>query len=267
MRITVRHATTYRYPSTASQAVLALRMTPQGGPGQTVQDWRIEAPGIARAAHYTDAFGNLVHVVAVPAGHDSLELVAAGTIETRDTGGVTGYTNEAARSEIFLRSTPATKPDAAISALAARAQGETALSTMHALMEAVHEAVAYVPESTHSGTSAVTAFAAGRGVCQDHAHIMLAAARSLGIPARYVTGYLLLEAGADAPAHHAWIEAGIDTLGWVGFDAANNLCPTDRYIRLTSGLDAAAAAPIRGVRRGGAEDILHVSVAVSELES
>jgi transglutaminase-like putative cysteine protease len=139
---------------------------------------------------------------------------------------------------------------------------------MHALMEAVHERVEYDIAATHAATTAAQAFDAGRGVCQDHAHILIGLARSIGIPARYVTGYLVLdEAGdgavRDAAAHHAWAEAMIPDLGWVGFDPANCLCPTERYVRLTSGLDAASAAPIRGVRRGLGRESLVVEVSVT----
>lgn len=267
MRITIRHHTTHRYGATASQAVLALRLTPPSGPGQRVLDWRIEGPGLASGCSYTDAFGNLVHLATAHAGHETLEIVATGVVETVDTGGVAGRTGEAATPEVFLTATAATMPDAAITALAEAARGESRLASLHALMQAVHDAISYRPETTHSRTTAAEALAAGQGVCQDHAHVMLAAARVLGIPARYVTGYLLLEAAGPAAAHHAWIEAEVDGLGWVGFDAANNLCPTERYVRLTTGVDAAGAAPIRGVRRGGSGDRMEVVVEVSAEEA
>ncbi len=108
-------------------------------------------------------------------------------------------------------------------------------------------------------------------MCQDHAHIFIAAARTLGIPARYVTGYLLMEDTSDgagpAEAHHAWAEAWVESLGWVGFDVANRICPTERYVRLAAGLDAGYAAPIVGSRRGGADEKLDVSVAVQQQQS
>lgn len=262
MRITIRHVTTYDYPQAASHAVLALRLTPVDLPGQRVEGWRIEAPGMDPDCNYVDAFGNAVHLAAAPAGHGRLRIAAAGTVETADRGGIVGWTREAASREVFLRSTAATAADAAIGRLAQGCRAEGRLATMHALMAAVHAAVAYRADATDARTTASAALAAGAGVCQDHAHVMIAAARSLGIPARYVTGYLLLEDGGRASAHHAWMEAEIETLGWVGFDAANDLCPTERYVRLACGLDAAAAAPIRGVRRGGAGDAMAVEVLV-----
>ena len=112
--------------------------------------------------------------------------------------------------------------------------------------------VAYEVGVTNTHTTAADALKDGRGVCQDHAHVFISAARSLGIPARYVSGYLLAGTGDEpSDANHAWAEAWLDGLGWVGFDPANGVCPTDRYVRLASGLDAAFAAPIRGTRRGG----------------
>jgi transglutaminase-like putative cysteine protease len=104
----------------------------------------------------------------------------------------------------------------------------------------------------------------GKGVCQDHAHIFIAAARTLGVPARYITGYLLLDSGGTADAHHAWAEAWVEGLGWVGFDVSNGICPTDKYVRLAVGLDAGYAAPVTGSRRGGQEETLSVTVDVQQ---
>ena len=104
--------------------------------------------------------------------------------------------------------------------------------------------------------------AAGVGVCQDHAHIFISAARACGIPARYITGYLLMDESHPAEAHHAWAEAWIEGLGWVGFDVANCICPTEKYVRLAAALDAYYAAPVRGSRRGGDAEKLDVAVNV-----
>ena len=93
-------------------------------------------------------------------------------------------------------------------------------------------------------TSAAEALKAGRGVCQDHAHVFISAARLMGVPARYVNGYFVTGGESASEAQHAWAEACIDGLGWLGFDPANQVCPTERYVRLACGLDAASAAPI-----------------------
>jgi transglutaminase-like putative cysteine protease len=171
-------------------------------------------------------------------------------------------TGEAVLAPVFLRPTPLTEADRGIEALARRCAREDRLSTLHAILDTLHETMAYEPGTTESGTTAAEALAAGRGVCQDHAHVFISAARTLAIPARYVTGYLLTGEG-QAVAHHAWAEALAPEIGWVGFDPANGQCPTELYVRLAIGLDAVGAAPVRGVRLGAGREQLQVSVAVS----
>jgi len=131
-------------------------------------------------------------------------------------------------------------------------------------MAAIRERVAYVTGVTGTETTATQALADGQGVCQDHAHIFIAAARHAGVPARYVTGYLFLDDPDHAVAHHAWAEAWVAGLGWVGFDAANGVCPTEHYVRLAAALDARYAAPIRGMHRGGVGESLAVEVKVQQ---
>jgi transglutaminase-like putative cysteine protease len=129
----------------------------------------------------------------------------------------------------------------------------------------VADAIAYRPGATHAHTTAAEALALGEGVCQDHAHALIACARSRGIPARYVSGYLFAtQDGVPHEAAHAWAELHVPGLGWVGFDPANRCCPDARYIRLGSGLDAQDAAPIRGIARGGGREAMDVTVAVQQ---
>ena len=163
---------------------------------------------------------------------------------------------------VFLRHTPQTQPDDALRVLARSAQGNDRIAQLHDLMHRVRDAIAYAPGTTQAHTTAADALANGRGVCQDHAHVFVAACRSLAIPARYVTGYFVTNGEMPAEAHHAWTEAYVDHLGWIGFDVTNGLCPDDRYIRLACGLDADDAAPIRGSRRGGGPESLDVDVVV-----
>ena len=265
MRIAITHLSEYSYDGPPAPTVQALRLTPTPVSGQTVLSWKIEAPGYLTACSYTDGFGNRVDLVSAPGDLSMVRVLAEGEVETTDTGGVVGWTGEAVSPGAFLRVSPVTALSPEIEAMAKALRTPDRLATLHALMNAVSERVAYVTDSTDAHTTAAAAFVDGRGVCQDHAHIFITAARSLGIPARYVTGYLLLEDGAGAPAHHAWAEALVEDIGWVGFDAANCLCPTERYVRLGAGLDAASAAPIRGVRRGAGGESLNVEVAVREI--
>ena len=264
MRLLIRHATLYQYGTPGSCAVQRLRLTPRDNRAQTIAAWNIETPGIERAATYTDGFGNLVHLVTHQASYDAMSIVATGEVHTKDTGGVLGDVPETANPMLFLRATPLTAGSGEIEAMADTMPATSTLSRLHHLLEAIATRVAYVRNSTDSGTNAAEAFAAGEGVCQDHAHIFIAAARHLGVPARYVTGYLHVEGEEPAVANHAWAEAYIGGLGWVGFDPANHICPTERYVRLACGFDAKFASPIVGTRRGGGSESLAVEVMVQQ---
>ena len=178
------------------------------------------------ALQFRDGFGNIVHLITLNARHEELEIEAAGTVETQDSNGVVAGLANGAPPRVFLRETAQTRPDGAIRALAASVHGKDTLATLHELLGAVRDRVEYVPGATDTHTGAAEALADGKGVCQDHAHIFIAAARTLAIPARYVTGYLMLDGQSTASAHHAWAEAWVEGLGWVGFDVANRVCPT-----------------------------------------
>ncbi len=265
MRLTVRHTTRYRYDMPLANAMQQLRLTPEDGPTQKIVEWSIEAPGIERATTYKDAFGNQVHMVSGGGTVEEVEITASGIVETTDTNGILGHEPDAATpTRIYTRVTSLTEANQAIRKLAAQADVHDRIAGFHALMHAVRDKVDYKVGVTETHASATTALAAGEGVCQDHAHIFIAAARSLGIPARYVSGYLLLEEEQASEAHHAWAEVLIDGLGWTGFDISNAMCPTDRYVRLTVGLDSRSAAPIRGIRFGGLDENLHVEVDVAQ---
>lgn len=266
MRLAIRHQTLYHYATPFNHAVQSLRLTPPSGKSQNVLSWTITIPGIEHAVSYDDALGNCVTLVTPPGPMDHLAIIAEGVIETFDTAGVAGMTSEVAPPGVFLRATPATEASEAITSMARACQGGKPLENLHRLLATIHERVTYDVGATHVLTTAADAFKAKRGVCQDHTHIFIAAARVLGIPARYVTGYLFLE-GSHTPAnaaeaHHAWAEAYCDDLGWVGFDAANGVCPTEHYARLAVGFDAASAAPLKGTLRGAGDEVLSVEVVV-----
>ena len=266
MQITIHHKTFYDYEHPILHAVQALRLTPPSSAGQSVLSWSVRMSGIDNAATYTDAFGNLVHLVTPVAAVQHLEILAEGVVETHDTAGVVGFTHEAAQLSLFLRSTPLTQPDHAIGKLAEKCRGPNRIETLHALMQSIHEAIDYRPDVTDVNTSASVALKSGAGVCQDHAHVMIAACRYLGIPARYVTGYLEIDEDGPSVAHHAWAEAFADEIGWIGFDPANRVCPTPSYVRLATGLDARYAAPLRGIRNGHGVENLSVEVVVTQTQ-
>jgi transglutaminase-like putative cysteine protease len=264
MLISVRHVTRYLYAEPVSYSVQSLRLTPAPFTGQRVADWQVRVTGCPKPVEFRDGFGNTVQLITISTPHSELTMEAAGTVETEDRNGVIAGLGKSIPPRVFLKETPQTRPDAAIRALAQSASGTGAIERLHALAAAVRSRVEYVKGATDAHTGAAEALGDGKGVCQDHTHIFISAARTLGIPARYVTGYLVLDDPDPASASHAWAEAYVEALGWVGFDVANRICPTERYVRLACGLDAGYAAPIVGSRRGGAGETLDVRVAVQQ---
>jgi transglutaminase-like putative cysteine protease len=266
MRLRVRHESAYAYAAPATRAIETLRLTPRSHDGQFVVDWRIDIDHDCRLDQSTDPFGNTVHSFTVEGPLPGLVIVAEGRVETTDTSGVLSGQIERFPPVIFLRDTALTVSDEAIRDFASTHAEGKPLDVMHAIMQGIRDRLTFNVDATDTGTSAVEAFGGGRGVCQDFAHIFIAAVRHLGIPARYVSGYLRRTDGQnEQEAGHAWAEALIDGLGWVGFDPANGISPTDAYIRLAAGLDYLGAAPIRGTRYGGSGEKLAVRIEVEDL--
>ena len=131
-------------------------------------------------------------------------------------------------------------------------------------MNTIETKVVYTVGATHAGTTAEEALKQGSGVCQDHAHVFVAAARVLGFPARYVSGYLMMNDTIDQAASHAWAEAYVAALGWVAFDASNGISPDERYVRMAVGRDYRDAMPVSGIRLGWAEEQLAVAITVEQ---
>jgi transglutaminase-like putative cysteine protease len=268
MRISIAHETRYRYDRPAKSAIELIRLTPRNHDAQYVVRWRIEVSVDCRLEPFEDAFGNLAHSFTVDGPISELGVRVAGEVETQDTSGLVSGTLERFPPTLYLRETPLTIPDAAIIAFAqdtARAAGSDPLALMHALQARLYAELTFDPDPTHPATSAAEAFALQRGVCQDYAQIFVAAARHLGVPARYVSGYFLRADGTTAQeAGHAWAEAHLPDLGWVAFDPANGIGATGAHVRVAIGLDSAGAAPLRGARFGGGGEELSVSVHVDQ---
>ncbi|MEJ8476625.1 transglutaminase family protein [Roseibium algae] len=262
MRLTVRHKTRYRYDTPLANSMQQLRLIPPESNGQRVLDWSLDAPGMDRATIYTDAFGNVVHMVSMQDVVEDVEVIASGTVETENTLGVIANERGAAPPRIYTRFTQVTQPNQAIRKLGSLINPDDKIAGCHELMHAVRNKVTYKSGVTETHATASSALANGEGVCQDHAHVFIAAARSAGIPARYISGYLLIQDEDNSDAHHAWAEVYIEDLGWLAFDISNGICPTEHYIRLTTGLDSRSAAPIRGIRFGGTAENMNVEVEV-----
>jgi transglutaminase-like putative cysteine protease len=267
MRLKIAHTTEYLYDEPVPYSLQRLRLTPTDGPGQKVINWSITVDGAKIEAGYADQFGNRVELVSIEGTEHTIRITASGEVETQDRAGVFGPHQGFCPLWLFLRDTALTKPGKLIRELAKSLEGDSELAKMHALMETIHETVAYVPGATGTKTTAEQALEAGTGVCQDHTHIFIAAARLLDIPARYISGYLLMEGATEQAATHAWAEVHLPGLGWVGFDASNKICPNDSYVRVASGLCYRDCAPVSGMRLGPAGENLKVSLTVAQSQS
>lgn len=266
MRIRIDYTTTYDYADAAHSVVQLLRLTPRSGDDQQVRRWRIDVGADGALRTGCDAFGNATHMFSADGPLRRLVLTVAGEVETGDAAGVVRGFAESLAPMMFLRATPLTASSWAIAEFASEQPGAHALDRLHALNGSIHARMAFDPDATGTGTDAASAFAQGRGVCQDYAHIFCAAARSLEIPARYVSGHFVRSDGALVqPAGHAWVEALVPDLGWVGFDPTHGISVTPAHVRVAVGLDYLDAAPVRGARRGGGAEALSVSVRAVEL--
>lgn len=264
MRLKIVHRTEYRYDAPVTYALQRLRLAPQTAPFQQVRDWRLQISGAEDEVRFVDHFGNDTRLVSFDGRAEMISIVAAGEVETSDAGGVVGPHRGFAPLWLFLRETALTEPGEGVQELAAGVAPAGDIERLHALMLTIAERIAYRPGATEAHTTAENALSLGAGVCQDHAHVFCAAARLLGFPARYVSGYLMMEGVERQAASHAWAEAHVESLGWVAFDAANGISPDERYVRLACGLDYRDAAPVSGIRLGSAQEVLAVDLTVEQ---
>jgi len=263
MLIRVEHTTAYSYAEPVFASTQYLRMTPLSGRTQTIENWNISCPGAA-ITPWQDQYGNLCHTLTIAQPVGEIEIKVCGLVRTRDTNGVIGTAPSELPGAVYLRETPYTVLSPSIEDFArpfAVKLKRDAIETLHEIMLAIADAVAYSPGETHVHTTGAEALEQGSGVCQDHAHIFCAVCRRLGVPARYVSGYMAPGSGHEGhAASHAWAEAFVDYLGWIGFDPTNRACATEAYIRTATGLDYAEASPVRGVRSGGGVETMRVKV-------
>lgn len=264
MLLTIRHETRYSYTAPLAYTIQQLHLTPRVEPQQHVLSWQIAMPGHVHA--YTDAFGNLSHMMTLDAAHQALSIVAYGAVEIMapDRGRVPN--GDALSPLIFTVPTRLTAATSGVQALAASClpDGRAGTRDLMSLAEHIFGAVRYQRGATGVDTTASDALALGQGVCQDHAHLFLACCHAQGIPARYVSGYIDPENAGHA-ASHAWVDAWVEERGysgWVSIDVTHARLMTDAYCRLAIGRDYDSAAPVRGVRRGGGTESLSVNVQI-----
>lgn len=264
MKVAINHRTVYSYDAPVAYALQRLRLVPTSGRLQTVVDWSLTVEGADREVSFIDAFGNTTWLVSAHGEPHEIVITASGEIETIDRAGVQGAHVGHAPLWLFQRPTPLTAPGKLTNAIAAVAGEGEAIARLHAVNEALADAIVWEPGSTEVHTSGEEALELGRGVCQDHAHAFIAAARLLGFPARYVSGYLMRDDAVHQAASHAWAEAHVEGLGWVGFDPANRQSPDGRYARLAVGRDYRDAMPVSGIVLGAARETLAVMVSVEQ---
>jgi transglutaminase-like putative cysteine protease len=274
MLLNIRHETVYRYAVPATYSLQCLRLTPRGDGGQRVLHWKIDVPG--RRWSQLDAYGNLVHVTSLVEKHSEVRVVAQGQVETLDERGVLLPHELAVPPLAFALPTRLSLPDAPIEAFTAKVLGASygpehaSADALKDLVEAIYREVSYVQGVTDVHATAAEALEQRQGVCQDMAHVFLACCRARGIPARYVSGYLLTD--ATHAASHAWAEAWLPQAkggagAWLGFDITNNRLAGPELCRLAIGRDYTDASPIRGTHIGGAGEALSVHVAVQGSEA
>jgi transglutaminase-like putative cysteine protease len=267
MRIRISHSISYAYAEPARHITQILRLTPRDHDGQHVMSWRIEPTVDGRLRAGQDPHGNLIHTFSADGPIATLAIQVSGLIETTDLAGVVRGGIERVPPEVFRRDTLLSAPDEALRSFALETTREagTPLARMHALMDALHEEMTCQEPADRTGIGAAAAFAAREGIAQDLAHVFMACARHLGMPARYVSGYVAESPSLPhASGAHAWAEVHLDDYGWIGFDCANGLCPIDTHVRIASGLDYSDAAPVRGARKGGDGERLSVVVSARQ---
>jgi len=258
MRLSVRHETAYRYTAPVRYSIQQLRLTPRPEAHQRVLAWRIDTPG--RLQRFTDAYGNITHTMVLTGPHDAIRVVVTGSVDI-----ASSPRSDAERELsplVFVVATPLTAAEGPVLEFAGRhLRKKDRASDFVALAESICAAVAYETGITEVTSTAAHALEMGRGVCQDHAHLFIACCRAVGVPARYVSGYV--DPGhSDQAASHAWAEVWIEDEGWVSVDVTHRQLAGDWHCRLAIGRDYLSAAPVRGVRTGGGEESLRVQVSV-----
>ncbi|MBC7650058.1 MAG: transglutaminase family protein [Vitreoscilla sp.] len=296
MLLSLTHETNYRYTPAVENADHVLHLSPASCARQTVIDHRLDiSPQPSHLRSSIDVYGNRCSFFSLQGSHEQLSVTAHSRVQTHASppSPVCHVAWERAREMFryragapyntaweFLFASPYVPRDAAFAEFArdSFAPGVSLLDAAGDLMTRIHNAMAYDGDSTDVNTPALAALQQGKGVCQDFAHIMVACCRAMGLPARYVSGYMLTQPAPGQPrligcdASHAWASVycpGIDGQNgeWFDFDPTNNRVPGEDYITLATGRDFLDVSPLRGVIRGGAQHALRVAVTVMPLEA
>jgi transglutaminase-like putative cysteine protease len=263
MKLQVQHITSYRYTAPASYSIQLLKLTPRRELMQRALWWRMRTPG--RYVEQIDAFGNIAHLLTLEGAHSEVVLQAEGVVETDDSFNGHLPPENGLSPLVYVTPTPLTRPNGAIEALAHEVfDGQPATEpVLRRLLDRVAACVTYRPGSTQVSDAAADVIQRGEGVCQDQTHVAIAACRAAGVPARYVSGYVLSNDGSATT--HAWLDAWLADQGrWLSCDVSVCALAGPSQVRLAVGRDYLDAAPVRGMRRGGGKETLDVQVSVCE---
>ncbi|MEL7204910.1 MAG: transglutaminase family protein [Pseudomonadota bacterium] len=264
MILSISHATRYKFDAPVRYGLQQLRQTPKSYRAQSVLTWTTRLTGAKKQLEFDDYHRNRVELISLNDGVEELVIESEGRVEMADTHGIVGPHAGPAPLWLFARATPLTQSGRGTRSIVSQISNGEPLDRLHALSALIKDQIAYEVGASESHWTAEEAVAAAKGVCQDHTHVFITCARIMGFPARYSSGFLLLDDREEQEATHAWAEAHVDGLGWVGFDVSNGISPDERYVRVATGLDYSDAAPIRGVRMGNAEESLSVAVKVAQ---
>ena len=266
MILDITHKTVYKFDESPKYGLQKIRLTPKNQRGQSIMNWDVDFEGGNEEARFTDQYNNTTQLISIKPGVTQLIVTAKGQVDVIDQQGIIGPHLALPPLWLFLRSTPLTTAGTGVKVLAKQLlkPGTTTLEKLHGLSKVIGDAVIYETGQTNAKTTAEDAIKLGVGVCQDHSHIFIAASRLAGFPARYVSGYLMMNDRIAQDATHAWAEVHIPDLGWVGFDVSNQISPDARYVRVATGLDYSCAAPISGITYGDQDETISVDVQVQQ---
>ncbi|MGB5705732.1 MAG: transglutaminase family protein [Arenicellales bacterium] len=266
MRLKISHHTSYHYDEPVQYALQQLRLTPKTNVSQKVISWSTTIKGGREEVEFDDHNNNRVVLISFEPGCQSVSFLSEGEVETTDTSGIIGKHGGYAPLWYFKRYTELTTPGPHVRSLVKELGNDFCddVNKMHELSELVERKVVYETGRTDSSTKAEDTLEVGHGVCQDHTHVFICAVRLMGLPARYVSGYLMIDDRIDQEASHAWAEVYISDVGWIGFDVSNRISPDHRYVRVATGLDYREAAPISGMRYGDSSESMEVSLQVQQ---
>ncbi len=286
MFYSIRHLTRFRYSAPVSESMMELRMHPRSEGLQRCLSFQVKVSPKTRVQSYRDHLANVVHHFDVPGTHRQLTIISEAMIDVTASEALPERLGDGAWDQLdsalgardfweVLHPSQFAEPTELVEELASErriparleARQYDPLEVVRQVNDAVYEAIEYVPRSTRVDSPVDDALKSRQGVCQDYAHIMIALVRRAGIPCRYVSGYLFHRSGAQTRstegATHAWVEAWLPGLNWVGFDPTNRTIATETHVRTAVGRDYADVPPTRGMFRGDAATQLTVAVRVA----